>query len=75
MSVVGFAVVKFLIEEGNYQGKSLSCGRHTDILRKSKTWRRKRGIQDSVWEGRWEFFLCTKRPINKILICFLPLVN
>lgn len=49
---------------------------HTDTLRKSKTWRRrKRGIQDSMWEGRGEFFLCTKRSINKIFICFLPLVN
>lgn len=44
---------------------------HTDILRKSKTLRRKRGIQDSTWEGGCEFFFCTKRAINNLFISSL----
>lgn len=46
---------------------------HTQTFwEKNKTLRRrKRGIQDSSWEERCEFFLCTKRSINNILISVL----
>lgn len=67
ISVVGVCYCKGSYWRREQLPQKISHMAHTDILRKSKTLRRKRGIQDSTWEGRCEFFYAQRQPLTMSL--------
>lgn len=70
-----FTVLKFLIEEGNYQGK-ITVMRHTQTLWEKVRLGGGRGkFRTACGRGDGSSFYAQRDPLTKIFICFLPLVN
>lgn len=67
ISVVGVCYCKGSYWRREQLPQKISQMAHTDILRESETLRRKRGIQDSTWEGRGEFFYAQRHPLTTSL--------